>query len=163
MGENIANRKIVRLEFLTPFDLPDPTPFTPAGKPREGARDRWNRNVASWKETLPGLADVDVRYVGGGELLDRLGRPGNEGRLWFFFERRALGSDWLKEGLALAERLAESRYTPEHHVPLPLAQVADACALPAEFVRQSTQRARDLQGQIEAFLTQLGPVLSRDQ
>jgi hypothetical protein len=155
VGENIANRKIVRLEFLTPFDLPDPTPFTPAGKPREGARDRWNRNVASWKETLPGLADVDIRYVGGGELLDRLGRPGNEGRLWFFFERRALGSDWLKEELALAERLAESRYTPEHHVPLPLAQVADACALPAEFVRQSTQRARDLQGQIEAFLTQL--------
>ncbi|MFH9560703.1 hypothetical protein ACH4K7_30670 [Streptomyces globisporus] len=67
----------------------------------------------------------------------------------------ALGSEWLQEQVALAERLAEARYTPEHHVPLPLAQVADACALPQEFLRQSTRRARDLQNEVEALLTQL--------
>ncbi|WP_097958015.1 hypothetical protein [Streptomyces sp. wa1002] len=155
VGENIANRKIVRLEFLAPFDLSDPTPVTPRGRPRTGARERWNKNVAQWKEQLPGLADVDICYVGGGELLERLTRPGNEGRQWFFFERRALGSEWFREQVTLAERLAESRYTPEHHVALPLAQVADACALPQEFLRQGVQRARDLQAAVETLLAEM--------
>jgi hypothetical protein len=155
VGENIANRKIVRLEFLTPFDLSDPTPVTPRRRPRTGARERWNKNVAQWKERLPGLADVDICYVGGGELLERLTQPGNEGRQWFFFERRALGSEWFREQVTLAERLAESRYTPEHHVALPLAQVADACALPQEFLRQGVQRARDLQAAVEILLAEM--------
>ncbi|MFE1519614.1 hypothetical protein ACFW9I_22790 [[Kitasatospora] papulosa] len=155
VGENIANRKIVRLEFLTPFDLPDPTPVTPGGKPRTGARERWNNNVARWKRDLPGLADVDIRYIGGGELLERLTRPGNEGRQWFFFERRALGSEWLQEQVAFAERLAEARYTPEHHVGLPLAHVADASALPQDFLRQGIQRSRDLQAAVARLLSEM--------
>ncbi|MER8199472.1 hypothetical protein ABTY00_36810 [Streptomyces microflavus] len=155
VGENIANRKIVRLEFLTPFDLSDPTPVTPGGKARTGARERWNNNVALWKRELPGLADVDIRYVGGGELLERLTRPGNEGRQWFFFERRALGSEWLQEQVTLAERLAEARYTPEHHVTLPLAHVADASALPQEFLRQGAQRSRDLQATVVTLLGEM--------
>ncbi|WP_329377020.1 hypothetical protein [Streptomyces sp. NBC_01716] len=155
VGENIAHRKIVRLEFLTPFDLSDPTPFTPSGTPRTGARKRWNNNVVKWNNELPGLAGVDIRYVGGGELLERLTRPGNEGRQWFFFEKRALGTEWLREQVTLAERLADSRYTPEHHVTLPLAQVADACALPQEFLRQSVQRARDLQSTFETALSEM--------
>ncbi|MFB7746271.1 hypothetical protein [Streptomyces sp. NPDC056132] len=155
VGENIANRKIVRLEFLTPFDLSDPTPVTPRGKARTGARERWNSNVARWKKDLPGLADVDIRYVGGGELLERLTRPGNEGRQWFFFERRALGSEWFREQVTLAERLAEARYTPEHHVTLPLARVADACALPQEFLRQGVQRSRDLQAVVVTLLSEM--------
>ncbi|WP_327321074.1 hypothetical protein OG735_40965 [Streptomyces sp. NBC_01210] len=154
VGENIAHRKIVRLEFLTPFDLSDPTPFTPSGKPRTGARERWNIHIAKWKE-LPGLAGVDIRYVGGGELLERLTRPGNEGRQWFFFEKRVLGTEWFREQVTLAERLAESRYTPEHHVALPLAQVADACALPQEFLRQFVQRARDLRAVVETLLAEM--------
>ncbi|MFJ2109823.1 hypothetical protein ACIOHH_35250 [Streptomyces microflavus] len=155
VGENIANRKIVRLEFLTPFDLTDPTPVTPGGKARTGARERWNNNVALWKRELPGLADVDIRYVGGGELLERLTRPGNEGRQWFFFERRALGSEWLQEQVTLAERLAEARYTPEHHVTLPLAHAADASALPQEFLRQGAQRSRDLQAAVVTLLGEM--------
>lgn len=155
VGENIANRKIVRLEFFTPFDLSDPTPVTPGGKARTGARERWNSNVARWKRDLPGLADVDIRYVGGGELLERLTRPGNEGRQWFFFERRALGSEWLQEQVAFAERLAEARYTPEHHVALPLAHVADASALPQDFLRQGIQRSRDLQAAVVRLLSEM--------
>ncbi|MFJ6709317.1 MULTISPECIES: hypothetical protein [unclassified Streptomyces] len=155
VGENIANRKIVRLEFLTPFDLSDPTPFTPSGARRAGARERWNTAVAKWKNELPGLADVDIRYVGGGELLERLTRPGNEGRQWFFFEKRALGTEWFREQVTLAERLAESRYTPEHHVALPLARVADACALPQEFLRQVVRQAQDLRAAVEVLLAKV--------
>jgi len=155
VGRNIAHRKIVRLEFLTPFDLSDPTPFTPKGKPRQGARDRWNENVTRWKKELPGLADVEIRYVGGGELLERLTRPGNEGRQWFFFEKRALGQEWFQEQIALAERLADSRYTPERHVALPLGRVVDACALHPQFTRNAAQRARDLRTSVGMFVSDL--------
>ncbi|MFJ9138674.1 hypothetical protein ACIRRT_37005 [Streptomyces sp. NPDC102256] len=161
VGENIAHRRIVRLEFLTPFDLSDPTPLTPKGAPRQGARERWNTAVARWKDELPGLAGVEIRYVGGGELLERLTQPGNEGRQWFFFEKRALGTEWFREQIALAEGLAESRYTPEHHVALPLARVADACALPGEFLRHAAQQARDLQAAVETLLAEMAWWLDR--
>ncbi|MFC7512697.1 hypothetical protein ACFQV4_30660 [Streptomyces thermocarboxydus] len=38
---------------------------------------------------------------------------------------------------------------------LPLAQVADACALPQEFLRQGVQRARDLQAAVETLLAEM--------
>ncbi|MER5996489.1 hypothetical protein [Streptomyces viridosporus] len=151
VGANIKHRKIVRLEFMAPFDLPDPTPFTPAGKRRRGARERWNDNVAAWKVELDGLAEVDIRFVGGGELLERLTLPGNEGRQWFFFDQRALGRDWCEEQIKLTERLAASRYTPAHHVALPLGRVADACALQPVFLRDAVQRARDVRSAVQAL------------
>jgi hypothetical protein len=96
-----------------------------------------------------------IRYVGNGELLERLTRHGNEGRQWFFFARRALGSEWFREQVTLAERLAEARYTPEHRVTLPLARVADACALPQESLRQGVQRSRDLQAAVVTLLSEM--------
>ncbi|MEU9918922.1 hypothetical protein [Streptomyces sp. NPDC051001] len=155
VGSNIEHRKIVRLEFLAPFDLSDPTPFTPAGRRRRGARERWNDNVAAWKAELEGLAAVDIRFVGGGELLERLTSPGNEGRQWFFFEKRALGRGWYDEQVRMTERLASSRYTPAHHVALPLGRVADACALQQEFLRDMVQRARDVRSAVRSFTAEV--------
>lgn len=155
VGANIKHRKIVRLEFLAPFDLPDPTPFTPAGKRRRGARERWNASVAAWKDELDGLAQVDIRFVGGGELLERLTRPGNEGRQWFFFHQRALGRDWCEEQVRLAEHLAASRYTPAHHVPLPLGRVTDACALQPAFLRDAVQQARDVRAAVQTLTAEM--------
>ncbi|MHA6764039.1 NACHT domain-containing protein [Streptacidiphilus sp. PAMC 29251] len=144
VGSNRASRNIVKLTFLVPFDLPDPTPITPKGRTRVGARDRWNTEVTRWKKDLPGLDDMTIEFVGGGELLERLNRPGNEGRRWFFFEQRALGPDWFREQMTASERAAESRYTPLNHVPLPLSRIIDACALPPEYRERLARRSRDL-------------------
>ncbi|MCX4862135.1 hypothetical protein [Streptomyces canus] len=144
VGSNRQHRNIVELTFLVPFDLPDPTPVTPAGKPRQGARDRWNTNVAQWQMDLPGLADVTIKFVGGGELLERLSRPGNEGRRWFWFEQRALGADWFHEQMTAAERAAESRYTPLNHVSLPLSGIVDACALTPQYRARLARKSQDV-------------------
>ncbi|MFI9389127.1 hypothetical protein [Kutzneria sp. NPDC052558] len=79
VGANRGNRNVVRLTIVAPIDMPDPTPETPAGKPREGARQKWNNAVARWRKELPGLADMEIDFLGAGELLDRLNRTGNEG------------------------------------------------------------------------------------
>jgi hypothetical protein len=91
--QSVRTSRTGRSSGLLPHPLRPlrPHPFTPRGKARTGARERWNSNVARWKKDLPGLADVDIRYVGGGELLERLTRPGNEGRQWFFFRTAGAG------------------------------------------------------------------------
>jgi hypothetical protein len=91
--QSVRTSRTGRSSGLLPHPLRPlrPHPFTPRGKARTGARERWNSNVTRWKKDLPGLADVDIRYVGGGELLERLTRPGNEGRQWFFFRTAGAG------------------------------------------------------------------------
>ncbi|MFB7608145.1 hypothetical protein [Streptomyces gardneri] len=79
-----------------------------------------------------------------GQLLERLLEPGNEGRQWFFFERRALGAEWLRERLRITANIAHDRYTPQHHVSLPIASVIDGCAAAPGFVSQLKSCADDV-------------------
>ncbi|MFE7029130.1 NACHT domain-containing protein [Streptomyces sp. NPDC057621] len=121
--------------FMVCTDLPDPTHLR-QGKPVVGARQRWEQAVAGWKTQLEGTADIEVELLGSGELLEQLLAPGNEGRMWFFFQQHALGAQWLKEQFERAARIAHDRYTPQHHIPLPIASTLDACALAESFVEQ---------------------------
>jgi hypothetical protein len=118
--------------------LSDPAGLTRAGKPQAGGRQRWNNAVTTWSATLPGLADVDIDFVGAGNLLERLNQPGNEGRRWFFFEQRALGSQWCEEQFRHAERIADDRYTPDRHLSLPLERTVDRLVLNDHYHRLLT-------------------------
>ncbi|MGV9407882.1 helix-turn-helix domain-containing protein [Streptomyces sp. NPDC003667] len=55
--------------LLNDDTLPTPHPLTSAGKRRRAARERWNVSVAAWRDELDRLAEVDIRFVGRGELL----------------------------------------------------------------------------------------------
>ncbi|MFJ6480052.1 hypothetical protein ACIQK6_07940 [Streptomyces sp. NPDC091682] len=143
VGRNRGVRNVVRLTFWVPFDLPDPA-HKVKGKPVRGARQRWNDEVAKWKRELPGVGDIDIDLLDGGHLLERLLEPGNEGRQWFFFEQRALGLEWLRERQRVAENIAHDRYTPQHHVALPIASVIDGCALSSTFRARLEACAQDL-------------------
>jgi hypothetical protein len=140
VGRNRPDRDVVRMTFWVPIDLPDPA-HRVNGKPVEGARKRWNDAVASRKRDLPGTADIEIYLVDSGQLLDRLSKPGNEGRQWFFFEQHALGMDWLRDKLQVAEGIAHDRYTPQHHVPLPVASIVDGCAVSSSFLDQLRRSA----------------------
>lgn len=133
VGSNRARRNVTRLVFMVSLDLPDPAHLR-QGRPVVGARKKWEEAVTRWKTQLPGTADIEVELLGSGELLERLLSPGNEGRLWFFFEQRALGTPWLKERFEQAARIASDRYTPQHHIPLPIASTLEACAMAGSFV-----------------------------
>jgi hypothetical protein len=83
---------------------------------------------------------VEIHLLGSGELLERLNRPGNEGRRWFFFQQIALGSAWCRTQFTHAERIADERYTPERHLTLPLGRVIDGLVLTERFRRALTER-----------------------
>ncbi len=91
VGANRGFWNVVKLTFFAPFDMPEPAPQTRSGRQQQGARQRWNDAVQRWKNDLPGVADIEIDFVGSGELLERLSRPGNEGRRWFFLQRACPG------------------------------------------------------------------------
>ncbi|QEU83463.1 NACHT domain-containing protein [Streptomyces viridosporus] len=139
VGRNRPRRNVTRMVFMVCIDLPDPAHLH-KGKPVVGARQRWEQAVAGWKRQLEGTGDIEVELLGSGELLEQLLAPGNEGRLWFFFQRRALGAEWLKEQFERAARIASDRYTPQHHIPLPVASTLDACAMAGSLIEHVKQR-----------------------
>jgi hypothetical protein len=142
VGANRGNRNVVRLTIVAPIDMPDPAPETPKGQKRVGARQRWNNAVARWRKDLPGLADMEIDFLGAGELLDRLNRPGNEGRRWFFFEDLALSPPWCRQQFTHAERIAGDRYTPDRHLTLPIDRTIDGLVLTERYRRTLTERLR---------------------
>ncbi|WP_406165179.1 hypothetical protein OIE52_00865 [Streptomyces canus] len=138
VGRNRPRRNVTRMVFMVCKDLPDPAHMR-QGRPVVGARQRWERAVAGWKTQLEGTEDIEMELLGSGELLERLLAPGNEGRLWFFFQQRALGASWLQEQFERAARIAHDRYTPRHHIPLPIASTLDACAMAGSLLEQVGQ------------------------
>ncbi|WP_125727664.1 hypothetical protein [Kibdelosporangium aridum] len=150
VGANRAHRNVVRFTVLAPFDLPDPTPESPQGKPRAGARQRWNDAVQQWQATLPGASDIEIDFRGSGQLLERLTQPGNEGRQWFFFQDVALGPGWCRRQWEQARRVAHDRYTPECHVALPLGDTIDGLALSPAFRQRVTRRAEAVRAALAA-------------
>lgn len=140
VGANRANRNVVKLTFIAPIDLSDPAPVTAQGGQRVGARQKWDRAIARWSAGVAGLEGVEIDFLGAGELLERLNRPGNEGRRWFFFQELALGPDWCRSQFTLAERIAEDRYTPARHLSLPLERTIDGLVLRERFRRTLTER-----------------------
>ncbi|MEU7011857.1 hypothetical protein [Streptomyces sp. NPDC046332] len=143
VGRNRPDRDVVRMTFWVPVDLPDPA-HRVNNKLVEGARKRWDEAVARWKADLPGVADIDIDLVDSGHVLERLLKPGNEGRQWFFFEKRALGFSWLHERLRVAKEVAHDRYTPQHHVALPIASVIDGCAVSPGFLARLASHAQEV-------------------
>jgi hypothetical protein len=163
VGKNRPRRNVTRMVFMVCIDLPDPAHLR-QGKPVVGARQKWETAVAGWKSQLEGTEDIEVELLGSGELLERLLAPGNEGRLWFFFEQRALGEQWLQEHFERAARIASDRYTPEHHIPLPIASPLDACAMAGSLIERAARSVEMLCAAVSKaqFESQARPAPARD-
>ncbi|WP_125526239.1 hypothetical protein, partial [Streptomyces sp. WAC 05379] len=155
VGRNRPRRNVTRMVFMVCIDLPDPTHLR-MGTAVVGARQKWEHAVARWKTDLEGAADIEVELLGSGELLERLLAPGNEGRLWFFFQQRVLGTSWLKEQFDRAARIASDRYTPQHHVPLPIASTLDACAMAGSLVERVGDHVETLREAVSDVLSAWG-------
>ncbi len=104
-----------------PIDLADPR--VPG---RSHEKDRWNEAVKRWKAdaAAKGLS-VEFGLWGSHELIDRLTRPQNAGRLRYWFDATVLSEDWFRQRLAEAVSAAGPRYSPELHIELPIAQTFD--------------------------------------
>lgn len=109
--------ELVRYFVCVPKDLADARI-----EGRMSAMERWNNHVQRWTEfaSSKGLS-VEFIYWGSHELLDRLSRPENVGKVRFWFDTRRFDAEWFTARLEESIKTAGPRYTPEIHIDLPIA------------------------------------------
>ena len=114
--------KLVRYYVCMPVDLPD------ARLPgKSSALDRWHDYVTGWEALAADLErHIEFVFWGSHELIERLGRVENAGRLYFWLSEQTFDSSWFSLRLEEAIRSAGPRYTPEAHVDLPVAGAFEA-------------------------------------
>jgi len=113
---------LVRYTVCLPVDLPDAR----EGK-RTSSREKWTAYKAKWEEiaTAKGM-EVNFEYWGETEIIERLGREENRGRIYFWFSRDLVFSNnWLERRLNENLENVGPRYTKEINVDLPIAGLFD--------------------------------------
>ena len=85
--------------------------------------DRWNDHVAKWQGWAKDRGmNVEFVWWGSSELIDRLSREEHTGRRFFWFGQNEFSQNWFDLHLDESVKAAGSRYTPDVHVGLPVAQ-----------------------------------------
>ena len=107
---------LIQYFVCVPLDRPD------ARLPnRKSAMQRWEDHVAKWNAWAAELGrTVDFVWWGSSELIERLARSENIGRVFFWFNEPAFDEPWFKARLNEAIRAAGPRYTPEIHLDVPM-------------------------------------------
>ncbi len=146
--------RLGRYYICVPLDLADARIVgKKTGTQWKSAKDQWDERVTKWH----GWAQEKNRTIefvwwGSSEMLERLARTENVGRVRFWFDKRGFDGAWFSARLDEAIRAAGPRYTPEIHVELPIAEDLEAFGRTQKFfnrvkalaipVREALQRAR---------------------
>ena len=143
-----------RYFVCVPLDLADARIVgKKTGTPWKSAKDQWDEHVTKWRGWAHGKnRTIEFVWWGSSEMLERLARTENVGRVRFWFDKRGFDGAWFSARLHEAIRAAGPRYTPEIHVELPIAEDLDAFGRTQRFfnrvkalalpVREALLRAR---------------------
>jgi len=113
--------RLVRYFVCIPLDRADARLAT-----RESAMDRWQTHVAKWRKRAADQGrTIEFVWWGSSELIERLSRFENIGRVFFWFGKRGFDSQWFAARLDEAVEAAGPRYTPEIHLEIPIAADLD--------------------------------------
>ena len=113
----VKHPRLARYFVCVPLDRPDART-----EGTKSAMDRWNEHVAKWEGWAEnGGHQTEFVWWGSSELLDRLARAENIGRVFFWFGKRGFDNEWFRTRFAETRTAAGPRYTPEAHVELPIA------------------------------------------
>jgi len=123
---------LVTYTICLPFDLRDPRI-----KGRDDLMDKWEAHVKKWREwaAAKGLP-VEFPYWGEHEIWERLSREEHHGRFFFWFNKDFFSQKWLTDLVDIAIANAGPRYTPEHHVGLPIAKIFEGLGRTKAFYDQ---------------------------
>ncbi|MFC7246931.1 hypothetical protein ACFQO7_31015 [Catellatospora aurea] len=155
VGANRLERNIVKMTFCAPFDMPEQAPQQRKRK-IQSARTRWNNAVERWREDIPGLQDVEIDFVEGGVLLERLTRPGNEGRRLFFFNELTFGRDWCRQQVSRSRNQVRDRYSERHHIDLPVIDTVEGLTVGKLFLDDLKTLGQRLEQDVERRLHAVG-------
>jgi hypothetical protein len=105
--------------ICTPLDRQDPRIVN-----EKWFMDKWNNRVTEWKTFAQANGrEVEFEYWGNSELFDRLNKPENEGKFYYWFGREEFSDNWFKQKLEESISNLGKRYTPEINFDLPIAKV----------------------------------------
>lgn len=120
--------QLVSYYVCVPLDLADARIVGKrTGTQWKSAKDQWDEHVTKWRGWAQGKnRTIEFVWWGSSEMLERLARTENVGRVRFWFDKRGFDGAWFSARLDEAIRAAGPRYTPEIHVELPIAEDLDA-------------------------------------
>ncbi|HVX27894.1 MAG TPA: ATP-binding protein, partial [Parafilimonas sp.] len=99
--------------------------------------DKWNEKVTEWKEFAQTNGRIiEFEYWGNSELFDRLSKPENEGKLYYWFGQEELSDNWFAQKLEESIQNLGERYTPEINFDLPIAKVFEGLSRDEFFEQQ---------------------------
>ncbi len=146
--------QLVRYYICVPLDLADARIVgKETGTQWTTAKNQWDDHVKKWREWAQDKnRNIEFVWWGSSEMLERLTRTENVGRVRFWFDERGFDVTWFTARLDEALEAAGPRYTPEIHVELPIAEDFDAFGRTQSFfnrvralaipVREALQMAR---------------------
>ena len=136
--------RLVQYFICIPLDLPD------ARIPgRRSAKEQWDQHVKKWIDWAKDRGiSIEFIFWGSSELLLRLSRPEQIGRLRFWFDHIGFDEAWLRNRLDESLKTAGPRYTPEIHVDLPIAADFEALGRTEHFFNNIKANARDIRKKI---------------
>ncbi len=129
----------------TPLDRQDPRIITKKGTVVKHFMDVWKEKVADWEAfaTASGRK-IEFEYWGNSELFDRLNKPENEGKLYYWFGQEEFSDNWFKQKLEESILNLGKRYTPEINFDLPIAKVFEGLSRDKYFKKQFLSHLDDL-------------------
>lgn len=117
--------------ICTPLDRQDPRIDK-----QKWFMDKWNEKVAEWSAfAISKGRNIEFEYWGNSELLERLSKPENEGKLRYWFGQEELSDNWFKQKLEESILNLGKRYTPEINFDLPIAKIFEGLSRD-EFYKQ---------------------------
>lgn len=131
--------------ICTPLDRQDPRIVTKKGTVVKYFMDVWKEKVADWEAfaSASGRA-IEFEYWGNSELFDRLNKPENEGKLYYWFGQEEFSDNWFKQKLEESIVNLGKRYTPEINFDLPIAKVFEGLSRDEYFKKQFLSHLDDL-------------------
>lgn len=146
--------RLVRYYVCIPQDLSDGRIVgKKTGKQWKSSKDQWDEHVTKWSDWAQKKnRTIEFVWWGSSEMLERLARTENVGRVRFWFDKRGFDGSWFLARLDEAIRAAGPRYTPEIHVELPIAEDFDAFGRTQRFFNRVKAYAIPLREAFQRFL-----------
>ena len=109
-----------------PLDRPDPRIVKKNKSKTKHAMDIWTEKTADWESYAKKLGrDIIFEYWGNSELFDRLSKPENAGKLYYWFGQEEFSDTWFRQKLDESIANLGKRYTPDLNFDLPIAKIFD--------------------------------------
>jgi hypothetical protein len=139
----VATPGLKRMTFCIPIDLSDAAPTSR----RMGGWEKFDAAKERWSAEIEGAEKVKIELWQAGDVLERLNRPANRGKHYFFFDHEVFDEAWCERRLKKAIDLAGPRYTPDAHVDLPIAGVLDGLGRDPAFASRFAKLTRNIASQ----------------